>query len=488
MVNALDEKLMPQIVKESEEYVIRLKLDDMVFIDYLKRNSNFSNDFNVLIALCEQDPDFIRSEYFRRRRYDITKDYIYKLKSGEIIQDAENLVIVGSPYAMLLYAATGDETACDLDDTLQAEENCIQCFTPRFEPDTYLAGFRSPYNSRNNMDYLHNVYNENLEKYFGFTKQIIAVNMIGTDFQDRNNGSDQDSDSIYVTSQPSIVDCARRFYVEYPTIVNQIPKDKNVYDNTMTDFAKLDCALAKSQLAIGLSSNLAQIAQSYSYTFPDEKYQTYACILAVLAQVAIDNSKRRYDLDLNKSIDKIKKDMDVKTHGYPLFWGIIKKDFNKRNINRKIHCPMNYLADLKFKRVRQVGDTLPMETFFIKTPFDKDMAISQKVEKLISKYAFDIYDSVIINDEYISGHLILKSNFNELIKDIRETCLSDKYIGLMSWLIDRALRITPEMVTGKNKSALTRNKSLLLRTLYEVNPKSLLYCFSKNTIHVNTPV
>lgn len=256
----------------------------------------------------------------------------------------------------------------------------------------------------------------------------------------------------------------------------------------MTDFAKLDCALAKSQLAIGLSSNLAQIAQSYSYTFPDEKYQTYACILAVLAQVAIDNSKRRYDLDLNKSIDKIKKDMDVKTHGYPLFWGIIKKDFNKRNINRKIHCPMNYLADLKFKRVRQVGDTLPMETFFIKTPFDKDMVISQKVEKLISKYAFDIYDSVIINDEYISGHLILKSNFNELIKDIRETCLSDKYIGLMSWLIDRALRITPEMVTGKNKSALTRNKSLLLRTLYEVNPKSLLYCFSKNTIHVNTPV
>lgn len=186
MVNALDEKLMPQIVKESEEYVIRLKLDDMVFIDYLKRNSNFSNDFNVLIALCEQDPDFIRSEYFRRRRYDITKDYIYKLKSGEIIQDAENLVIVGSPYAMLLYAATGDETACDLDDTLQAEENCIQCFTPRFKPDTYLAGFRSPYNSRNNMDYLHNVYNEKLKKYFGFTKQIIAVNMIGTDFQDRN--------------------------------------------------------------------------------------------------------------------------------------------------------------------------------------------------------------------------------------------------------------------------------------------------------------
>ena len=32
-------------------------------------------------------------------------------------------------------------------------------------------------------------YNEdNMKKYFKFGKYIIAVNMIGTDFQDRNNG------------------------------------------------------------------------------------------------------------------------------------------------------------------------------------------------------------------------------------------------------------------------------------------------------------
>ena len=41
------------------------------------------------------------------------------MKSGKIIQNAENLVIVGSPYAMLLYGATGNEYIVDNDDTFR---------------------------------------------------------------------------------------------------------------------------------------------------------------------------------------------------------------------------------------------------------------------------------------------------------------------------------------------------------------------------------
>ena len=56
--------------------------------------------------------------------------------------------------------------------------------------------------------------------------------MIGTDFQDRNNGSDQDSDSGYTTDQADIVEHARLCYINYPTIVNNIPKDKNIYSKS----------------------------------------------------------------------------------------------------------------------------------------------------------------------------------------------------------------------------------------------------------------
>lgn len=108
------------------------------------------------------------------------------------MQLADNLTIVGSPYAMLLYAASGNPDIVDLDDTFGIESNTIQCYTSKFYDDEYLAGFRSPFNGRYNLSYMHNHYDERFEKYFNFAPQIVAVNMIGTDFQDRNNGSDQD--------------------------------------------------------------------------------------------------------------------------------------------------------------------------------------------------------------------------------------------------------------------------------------------------------
>ena len=483
MVNTLDEEVMPDVVKESLDYVARLKLDDLEFFKYLKRNSTFANDYEVLLALCEQDSDFARSTYFRERRNKIIERYIYRLKAGEIIQDADNLVIVGSPYAMLLYAATGDEKSCDLDDTFSVESDAIQCYTPRFAEGTYLAGFRSPFNSRNNMDYMHNVYDDRLKKYFGFTGQIIAVNMIGTDFQDRNNGSDQDSDSLYVTAQPAIVGCARRFYYEYPTIVNQIPKDKNVYNNTPSDFARLDNTLAKSQLAIGLSSNLAQLAQSYSYTFKDEKYQMFTCVLSVLAQVAIDNSKRRYDLDIDKAISAIKDAMDIKTNGYPFFWKVIKSDSVYYHINRDIHCPMNYLAELKFPKLRKRGLSMPIDVFIRRFSPDKDKRRSVKVEHLIAHYAFHIYNIRDNGDEMDAGGLfIIRSDFEQLIEDIRRTYISHSYVALMSWLIERAFNVTPSLAKKAHvkKSVLQNNRALLLKTLYEVNKKDFLLCFSGN--------
>jgi len=54
----------------------------------------------------------------------------------------------------------------------------------------------------------------------------------------------------------------------------------------MDDFANMDSMLAGSQRDIGESSNLAQVAQTYAYNFPDQKYEDYVCILSVLARWA----------------------------------------------------------------------------------------------------------------------------------------------------------------------------------------------------------
>lgn len=52
----------------------------------------------------------------------------------------------------------------------------------------------------------------------------------------------------------------------------------------METYAEIDNKLAKSQRAIGESSNLAQMALTYSYNFADTKYEDYVSILSVLAQ------------------------------------------------------------------------------------------------------------------------------------------------------------------------------------------------------------
>lgn len=479
MVSALSEEMMDDVVSDSVRYINRMKQDDMIFLDFLEMNKNFTNDYDVLIDLCKHNREFPRSSYFRDRKRSIIDGYVRKVRSGKLLQNAENLVIIGSPYAMLLYAATGNPESVDLDDTFAVEENTIQCYTSRFYDKEYLAFFRSPFNSRNNLTYLHNKYDERFKKYFNFGKQVVAVNMIGTDFQDRNNGSDQDSDSGYTTNQPNIVEQARLCYLNYPTIVNNIPKEKKSYNNTPHDFALVDNELSKSQRSIGESSNLALLAQTYMYTFPDRKFYDYVCILSVIAQVAIDNSKRKFDIDIVDEIRRIKKDMDVKRNGFPEFWKVIKPEFNGKNVNKSLKCPMNSLYNLRAGDFHSPIRTVPMSEFFIKheVPANNPRKC-KKVESMIERYSLNVYMERTRQDN-CTDYDILWSDFENLINDIRKIYISGKYKYLFSWLIDRAAVITPSVRSNSKKISSNTNKNcpVLFKTLYTVNKEAFLSCF-----------
>ena len=53
MINSLDIDIMQSVTQVSKDYIMSLKSDDDVFLQYLKDNVNFSNDFDVLVALCD---------------------------------------------------------------------------------------------------------------------------------------------------------------------------------------------------------------------------------------------------------------------------------------------------------------------------------------------------------------------------------------------------------------------------------------------------
>ena len=472
MINSLDVGIMKNVSKVSREYIMSLKSNDDVFLQYLRDNTNFANDFDVLVALCEQNPDFIRCDYFIERRRKIIKGYINKFKTGKVIQEGDNLVMVGSPYAMLLHAVGED---VEKDDTLRSRDDAIECYTKRFSPNLQIAGFRSPHNGKNNILSLYNVDSEKLNKYFDVGQQCIAVNCIHTDLQDRANGCDFDSDSIYCTNQVDIAQYAKYCYKHYPTIVNNIPKEKNCYTNSMTDYALIDNNLSHSQLAIGESSNLAQLALTYTYNYDDQKYKDYVCILSVLAQVSIDSAKRRYDIDIANEIRRIKQDMNIQQYGYPKFWLNIRSGFDKDRINYELSCPMNELSNIRFKGVSVKKGVLPISYFLNKYEIKGSRRGSRKVEKIIEKYSLELLASQFNDDD---EYLLLRSDFDDMIEDIKRVYISKQYLSLMSWLIQRAFLLTPQAYNSCSQTH--RNKSILLKTLYEVNPSCLLQVFSKN--------
>lgn len=297
----------------------------------------------------------------------------------------------------------------------------------------------------------------------------------------------------FITNQPQIVESARNAYRDNPTIVNNIPKDGKRYTNTMDNFAMIDNNLAQAQEAIGNSSNIAQIAQTYMYSFPNEqKYVDYVCILAVIAQCAIDNAKRTFDIDINAEIGRIEKDMDIKENGYPIFWKSIQdrkraksgsKAFSSDKINRSLICPMNFLNGLEIPKFRNPSSTLPIDYFFNPQPLDNNRRTNKKVEELISTYAAEITTTLQgVNSVDDSEYILAEINYDNLINELNKIHLSNGYIGLMSWLIDRAFLITPNM--KKNRNSITRttnkNKGFLLKVLFDINPKCVIKLFSRN--------
>ena len=201
--------------------------------------------------------------------------------------------------------------------------------------------------------------------------------------------------------------------------------------------------------------------------------------------MSIDNCKRRFDIDLSSEISRIKKDMEVDKYKYPLFWQGIRKGFNKARINSNLKCPMNNLYNVKIKEFKPKTTTLPISEFFIKHEFDadKNRKKSKKVEELIQRYSLRLYEEYQNSDDISMGnsddYLLLRNDFDELINNIRQTYISSNYLPLMSYLINRAFNIGAGIKSKINisKSNTNNNKSILLKTLYEINNDVFLKCF-----------
>jgi hypothetical protein len=120
-----------------------------------------------------------------------------------------------------------------------------------------------------------------------------------------------------------------------------------------------------------------------------------------------------------------------------------------------------------------------MEYFFVKHSVTKDnKKKNRNVEELIVNYSLGLYSYNSSTEDNSDDYLVLRDDFEEMIKDIQRMYISSTYQGLFSWLIDRAFLITNRTKANKEKiSLVNKNRSLLFKTLYTVNKKAFLNCF-----------
>ena len=324
---------------------------------------------------------------------------------------------------------------------------------------------------------------------------------------------------MLVTNQKEMVKCSKICYENYPTVVNALKESGISYQNTKTDYANMDNKFSGSQMGIGWSSNLAQLAMTYYWTEkakenPDEGlmkelYDNFT-ILAVLAQLVIDSCKRSYEIDgedeikrisqlpcmsLTKQIEdesgKIKtikcdfpefmkytREIKYTKDGKDLPLETISKNKSKlRNrINYDLQCPMNWLEEW-LDKIQNISSNNSIHTkeFFIKMQGDANRRQMSKIQKLAECW-----------DGYIKNYTITKNDNDAFF------CMVDVSRGIVdelskikignivtiNRLVELALGLSNEVgASHKRKYDPSKYTRKVLNLLYKSNKDKFLANF-----------
>lgn len=488
-----------ELLQDTIKFIDRLKSDNEYFLQYLERNANEVNANQMVIDLYKNINNFDKSAFFRSFKNEAINKYVKTVRGGKVLCSGDNLTIVGSPYIMLLHAI-GKVSVVDgildenyQDETLPISDDYISVYAPLFEAGEYLASFRNPHNSPNNIGYNRNYKHPLMEKYFKFNNNIMAVNMIRTEEQDLKNGEDQDSDFCYVTNTRIAVLSGQRVFrnKEFPCIVNDIKKDERPWENNIKSLIDIDNALAKSKYDIGLSSNLAQLAMSWYWLDKTNDLADNVCIMSVLAQVAIDNSKRQYAVKVRDEIKRISnlKCMDKKVEvnkqnkngglitktlkAKPLFWSQVN-DTASEDSFIECPCPMNFLQkviDTDVECGSKSKDTIPTVKFI---NIINDKADERQTKRIIAKIKG--YDDKVKEHYSLISEGFVKADSEKWEKE--EQILQKDVVDYIS-----GLKIKPKTMQMLISSALSKNgmnnkyKRKLLNSLYQSQREKFMNCF-----------
>lgn len=362
-----------------------------------------------------------------------------KLKQGHILLSGTNATLFGNGPEMLM-ALSGEFDISNTKNTAKVlGTGEIAC--KKFGHDEKLVCARSPHITMGNLYCVTNNLSGDIWNYFDLGENIVCVNAIGENIQQRLNGCDYDSDAMLITNDKLIVETTFKQKDLFKVPVCGIKSGKS----KKKTLAELDHSTSENKIGniVNLSQKLNSILwdKLNSGEYPENVQNIYkdVCKLAVLSGIEIDKAKRAYDsVRVSKEIDIIAKKYNADAPEF--FQEIVVSDSKREKKHTFYDAPMEYVyksakgIDYRTGKDKQktyiaISDMLKEpETKSTSTVYDKKRKIINACEEYEQKLKL-LYQDLRLADEDEKDIIYekIRQTKEERNKQVKEL-LSEEYV------------------------------------------------------------
>lgn len=395
------------LLKPSLDFKRMMRDDPAILRFFIKYPANHKfkdealmSDNDIIFNLLGLNDAFTQTELYCKFRDTLFASYIRDLKNGHVFVEGNYSTLLGNPLEMLQAAIGAFEGRSSI-----GKGNI---HSKRFGYGKRILGSRSPHVCAGNVWLTNNVQNDDIDKYFNLTPEIVCVNSIGENLLQRLSGADFDSDTVLLTDNKILINAAVRNYDRFKVSTNLVTASKVKRYYTSEQQADLDVKTSVNK--IGEIVNLSQVLNSLYWDninkgqMYEENHELYCdiCTLNAMSGLEIDAAKKEFAVNnaieltrLREKYEEILKDDNGKTVK-PYFFSHILKTKNKKkkyyNPNKKSYLKhetaMDYLNvivdEKKYYAPEQSIAHLPFSSILNKDLYDWKKTNYRVIEKVIS--------------------------------------------------------------------------------------------------------
>lgn len=501
----LTEQDINDLLEPSLDYITKVRNDPAVLryhINYPYEETGvtpLTSKNEIIFKLLGMNANFAKTKLYYDFRNDLVRSLIRELKRGHVLVNGNYSTLLGNGYEMLQQSIGTFKGK-----SIIGKGNI---HSKKFEYNKTILGSRSPHVCSGNILLVNNVASDEIDTYFDLSNEVVYVNAIEENIQQRLNGCDYDSDTILLTDNQMFIDAAKKNYDKFkvPTCFVSAKKIKRYYTNEQ----KADLDVKTSVNKIGEDINLSQQLNSLFWqhihdgeTFENNTELYYdICKLAVLSNIEIDKAKKEYEVDVAKELNQIKekykvtklvKDKNgeiVEKVVKPMFFKMITKEngheLSEKHLYKYFDTPMDYLqkrvSGFQFRQGReQKQEVLPFSSMVKETiipngngyyyrQMDRIIEIVRDTNKELRKLYKD-YDEKTKEE---------KEEIKSIAADIKQTCV--EYVNDIS--IHNATMYL--LLTALDKKENCDVKRRIFLTLFGTPNKTFFTMISENQGIVN---